>query len=250
MTHGGCVNTTDMRLIDQVNGFVSLTTKDGGCWNHYPTSALWYIQCGGSVAMWCSTWKVELLHLDVHAPLIWFQMHNIPRAQSVGPSRVNSWHVWSCEIHESSWQWVMPPPYIYIYVYSLLWMVIHIGRDVTGLETLLKGKTCKKYRSVWLCVAVCECLCSWSGGEWAFTWGCFVEHIICNLSFKSNGGRELSVLCTSNNQPICSLLNESENNYDDLGNSRVEEQSFIPWWESFKVFNLCNIYQSIKEKLN
>lgn len=85
----------------------------------------------------------------------------------------------SSEIHEDRDDgWCHPS----IYVPSLIWMMIHRGREVTGLETLLTRR-----HAVQECRSVCECLRSWSGGWGWRAWGgllCGAHHLQSIIQVK------------------------------------------------------------------
>lgn len=169
-----------------------LHTPTEGRWNHYRPRRLRV--SGVALLSRCAegrdarvTWKCSVWLFIPH----WSQMQELHSPQCAPPW---GWHVWFSEIHEDRYNG--PPicarPYLNDDSHRQ-------GGHWPG--DAVNGKTRKTYRSVEpLCANVCDCLCSWLGGEDAFTWGCFVEHIICNLSFKSSGGGELSVLSGSNNQ--------------------------------------------------
>ena len=84
--------------------------------------------------------------------------HNIP--QRVSPLRVNNWHDGPVRFMRTE----TVGDATSLYVPSLIWMMIHIGREVSGLETLLMGRHEKSTEAVCGCV-LCGCLCSWAGGE-------------------------------------------------------------------------------------
>lgn len=165
-----------------------------------PTTALIDLKCKrvSSVAVLCDRhehmWKATLLHLVVHTPVItnaWYS-HSVfsPKGQQL-----------TCLVQWDSWgqgQWVIPPLYICAQTY-LNDDSHRQGGHLPG--DTVNGWTRKTYSSVDLCVCrcACECLCLWSGGE-GVTWDCFVEHIICNLSFKSSEGGDLFVLRIQINQ--------------------------------------------------
>ena len=153
---------------------------------------------GGSVASMCDSrgrWNCCIWLFTPH----WLQTHDIPTPHSVFP----------CPPRGRRLTYLVPLRFMrtgddgrdHLPIYyepGLIWVMIHMGREVTGPETLLMGETRKIVQECRAaCVDVCECL---RRGGLAFTWGCFVEHIICNLSFKSSGGGELSVLGVSNNR--------------------------------------------------
>lgn len=106
---------------------------------------------GGSVVTLCDrhwhTWKVKLLHLVVHTPLItWFSYSPqcFPSGSTTdmfGPVRfIRDRDDGRCHLP--------------INVPSLIWMMMYKGREVTGLETLLMGRQAKSTKSIELCVWV------------------------------------------------------------------------------------------------
>lgn len=140
-----------------------------------------------------------------------------PTSTSPSPttSRVNRWRVWSNEIHEDR------DNHLRVHdVHSLIWMMIHIGREVNSPGDTANGRTCKRYRAKsyvygWMCVSIYVC---GQAGRRAFTWGCFAEHIICNLSLKLRGGGRLSMLgikkqslTIAHQKLLYSVKNELEN---------------------------------------
>lgn len=66
-----------------------------------------------------------------------------PTSTSPSPttSRVNCWRVWSNEIHEDR------DNHLRVHVHSLIWMMIHIGREVNSPGDTANGRTCKRYRA-------------------------------------------------------------------------------------------------------
>lgn len=87
-----------------------------------------------------------------------------PTSTSPSPttSRVNRWRVWSNEIHEDR------DNHLRVHVHSLIWMMIHIGREVNSPETLLMGGHVKGTKQRAMCMDVCERLCLRSGGKESF----------------------------------------------------------------------------------